>query len=494
MVKLRSILGPILASLAATLALSSGAVAADAPRLNVLFIAVDDLRPQLGCYGREEMATPNIDRLASQGRLFRRHYVQVPTCGASRCAMLTGWYPHEASGYGNDAFAALPRESWAPIVSMPQLFRKNGYRTASIGKITHSPDGRLENGEAELAQAWDEVGAPAGKWGTAWKAFFAYAHGGTRVTGQTPSTERADVPDDGYPDGLIAEAAVRKLGELKDRPFFLAVGFYKPHLPLNAPAKYWDMYAADQVPPAKYARPPSGVDPEISLHKSSELTPRYTGLATPGVVTAEEGRRIRQAYAACVSYVDAQVGKVLDGLERLGLADRTVVVLWGDHGWHLGEHGIWGKHTLYEVALRSPLIVRVPRMASPGAAADGIVESVDIYVTLAELCGLGPVASSGESFRQALDDPAAAGKRAAYGFWAGGRGHSIRTERYRLTQYTERGDASRVAQVELYDHAADPDETANVAAKHPGVVRELTAKLREGVPVLRGRAAESDGQ
>jgi arylsulfatase A-like enzyme len=254
------------------------------------------------------------------------------------------------------------------------------------------------------------------------------------------------------------------------------------------------MYAEDQIPAPKWDEPPTGADPEVSLHKSGELTPRYAGLATPGVVTAEEGRRLRQAYAACVSYVDAQVGRVLGELDRLGLADRTIVVLWGDHGWHLGEHGVWGKHTLHEAALRSPLIVRVPKMASPGSAADGIVEAIDISPTLAELCGL-ELASGvdGRSFAQLVADPATAGKDGAYGFWAGGRGHSIRTERYRLTQYTERGDPDRVAQVELYDHQADPEETRNIAAQHRELVRELTMKLRERVPLLRERTRADSG-
>jgi len=456
--------------------------------LNVLMITVDDLRPQLHCYGLQEMVTPNLDRLAADGRIFRRHYVQVPTCGASRCALLTGQYPSQPGAYGNEAFALLPRDKENAVETLPGLFKRNGYQTVSIGKITHSPDGRDAAGEVEAPFSWSEVGVPAGKWKTGWDAFFAYADGSTRIPGKTPATERGDVSDGGYPDALIADAAIEKLGQLKGKPFFLAVGFFKPHLPFNAPAKYWDLYDADQLPAPSNTTPPENVDPVISLHKSGELTPRYTGLKEPGVVTQEEARHLRHAYAACVSYVDAQIGRVLDELDRLGLSDNTIVVVWGDHGWHLGEHGVWGKHTLHEVALRSPLIVRAPGMAAPGEATDALVESVDIYPTLTELCHLEPPAVlAGRSFKVALDDPASSGKKATIGFWADGRAHSIRTPRYRLTQWTERGNPSRIAQVELYDHQVDPDETRNIAADEPDVARRLGAGLHRQVPMLRDR-------
>jgi iduronate 2-sulfatase len=471
------------------LALSSSAIAAEPKRPpNVLFITVDDLRPQLHCYGRKEMVTPNLDRLAAEGRIFRRHYVQVPTCGASRCALLTGRYPSQPGAYGNDAFALLPRSEEDAVVTLPGLFKRNGYRTVSIGKISHSPDGMNPDGQVEAPFSWDEVGVPAGKWKTGWDAFFAYADGSTRIPGKTPATERADVPDNGYPDALIADAAIEKLGELKGKPFFLAVGFFKPHLPFNAPTKYWDLYDPDRLPAPANSLPPRNVDPAISLHKSGEMTPRYTGLKEPGVVSAEEARNLRHAYSACVSYVDAQIGRVLDELDRLSLSDNTIVVVWGDHGWHLGEHGVWGKHTLHEVALRSPLIVRAPGMSSPGESSDALVESVDIYPTLAELCQLQPPGELvGNSFTAVINDPASPGKQAAVAFWADGRAHSIRTPRYRFTQWTERGNPSQIAQVELYDHQVDPDETRNIAADEPEVARRFGAALKRQVPLLRYR-------
>jgi arylsulfatase A-like enzyme len=467
------------------LAIASVAAAKERP-LNVLFIAVDDLRPQLGCYGHEEMVTPSLDRLAQEGRRFNHHYVQVPTCGASRCALLTGQYPSLPEAYDNDAFSTLPRTPGKGPLSLPALFQRNGYTTVSIGKISHEPDGLLTDGEPELPFGWDEVGMPHGKWQDAWAAFFAYAGGKTRVVRKTPVSERGDVPDNGYPDGLIANAAIAKLNQLKGKRFFLAVGFIKPHLPFNAPARYWDLYNPAELPVPANPAPPSDVDPSISLHNSGEMRGQYTGFSEPGVVTEAESRHLRHAYRACVSYVDAQIGRVLAEVDRLGLRENTIVVVWGDHGWHLGEHGIWGKHTLHEVALRSPLLVRVPGMAEPGVAAEGLVESVDIYPTLAELCGLPPLSGlSGKSFASLLKNPRANGKPAVFGFWRGGRAHTIRTPKYRLTQWAGNASGSPVLQTELYDQGHDPDETLNVARDHPETVEELSSRLREVVPLWK---------
>ena len=461
--------------------------------MNVLLIAVDDLRPQLGCYGHTKMVTPNLDRLAAEGRLFEHHYVQVPTCGASRCAMLTGRYPTATAAYENGAFATVPRDEGRQPTSMPEFFRRNGYRTVSIGKISHEPSGHRSDGKLELAHAWDAAGMPSGKWGDAWSAFFAYADGSTRVPKQSQVTERGEVDDKGYPDGLIADEAIAELGRLKNQPFFLAVGFIKPHLPFNAPAKYWDLYDEQTISLAANPSPPKHVDPKISLHNSGEMLGQYAGFATPGQVSHAEARRLRHAYFACVSYVDAQIGRVLNELDRLGLRDDTIVVVWGDHGWHLGEQGIWGKHTLHEVALRSPLLVRTPQMAMAGVPTAGIVEAIDIFPTLAELCGVKPPDTlDGRSFAGQLRDPAAEGKAAAYGFWARGRAHSVRTPEYRLTQWTVADDPTKVAQIELYDHRADLDETVNLAAEHAAVVESLRMQLREHAPLLKQRAQDGE--
>jgi arylsulfatase A-like enzyme len=457
-------------------------------RMNVLFIAVDDLRPELGAYGDAVARTPNLDRLAAGGMLFQRHYAQVPTCGASRYALLTGQRPVTPEHLSNEVFVKLlPRVEHPRPESFAHLFRRNGYHTASIGKISHYPDGRVYTyggkgtGELEMPFSWNEVEGPVGKWGTAWNAFFGYADGSSRNAspGNRPAWEVADVPDTGYPDGLIAEAAVSKLGELKDRSFLLAVGFFKPHLPFTAPKRYWDLYDPDRIGLSPNPGAPDGINP-ASLHRSGEMFNNYGSHPSEGGagvrISDEYARTLRHAYYAAVSYVDAQIGRVVDELDRLGLSDNTIVVVWGDHGWHLGDHTIWGKHTTFERALRSPLIVRVPGMRNPGGATDAIVETVDIYPTLAELCGLSaPPGLGGASFSEVIDDPAAQGSGVAFGYWHGRR--TMRTDRYRITEHVEGRP-----RVELFDHREDPHETINVAKERPEVVERLLARLRGSEP------------
>jgi arylsulfatase A-like enzyme len=456
--------------------------------MNVLFIAVDDLRPELGSYGGLAK-TPNLDRLAAEGVRFDRQFVQVPTCGASRFALLTGRYPRTTDHLSNEAFVRLlPREERPTPESFAELFRQNGYRTVSIGKISHYPDGRVftyaggGKGELEMPLSWSEVlpwseieGSDR-KWGSGWNAFFGYADGSNRNAnrGRTPAFEHADVPDDGYPDGRIADAAIRKLGELKGQRFMLAVGFFKPHLPFNAPEKYWDLYDQAAIPLSPNPGVPEGINPG-SLHDSNEMFGSYAHPEKGGagvIISDEYARTLRHGYLAAVSYSDAQVGRVLDELDRLGLSDNTIVVVWGDHGWHLGDQTIWGKHSTFERALRSPLLVRVPGVGRPGSTAEGIVEAVDIYPTLAELAGLpAPEGLDGRSFVPLLRNPAGPGKEAAYSRWTGRR--TLRTDRYRVVLH-EKGEP----RVELFDHAADPLETHNVAAQHPEVVKRLLAKLK----------------
>ncbi len=458
---------------------------------NVLFIAIDDLRPELGAYGETHMVTPNLDRLAAAGRLFRNHYVQAPTCGASRFALLTGIRPRSNDHLSNEAFVRLlPREEQQRPESFAHMFRRNGYYTAAIGKVSHYPDGRIYSyqgegdGRAEMPFSWDEVSGPADKWGTAWNAFFGYADGTNRnqMRGEAPAYEMADVPDTGYPDGLIAAAAVDKLGELKDRPFLLAVGFLKPHLPFTAPQRYWDLYDPDTIALSPNPDAPAGHNPS-SVHDSNEMFGNYGHPVERGGagrrVDDEYARTLRHAYFAAVSYVDAQVGKVIDELDRLGLTDKTIVVVWGDHGWHLGDHSIWGKHSTFERALRSPLIMRVPGMPAPGIPSDGLVETLDLYPTLAELTGLiEPDDLTGTSLVPLLEAPDHPGKDGAFGYWNGRR--TLRTERYRLTRYDD-GDP----RTELFDHRTDPYETINVADAHPDVVAKLLLQMEANRPQLR---------
>lgn len=474
---------------------TSSAQAKDAANrhYNVLLICVDDLRPELGCYGETHMTTPNMDRLAATGRLFNRHYVQLPTCGASRFALLSGRYPGNGVSYNNGAFSQLkPNDD---ITTLPECFRSNGYRTVGIGKISHTPDGKVfsydgrGDGHLEMPDAWDEVTGPANKWGTGWDAFFAYADGSSRTDRRrdkqsAPPFEAADVDDHGYPDGYIADMAVDKLKALQisdDKPFFLAVGFFKPHLPFNAPKKYWDLYDKGAIELAPYRERPEGLNSDIPMHGSGEMF-GYTH-SKGARESADHARNLRHGYYASVSYTDAQVGRVLDELDRLGLSQNTIVVLWGDHGWHLGDQGIWGKHTLFERALRSAMIVRTPGMKSPGTATDAIIETVDIYPTLASLCGLPteavPNDINGQSFTAVLDDPAASTDGVAISFWksSGHTGVSVRTDQHRITTWHE-GDKPP-ALIEMYDHHADPNETKSVTDGHEKVIADSLRRIPE---------------
>ena len=453
---------------------------------NLLFIAVDDLRPQLGCYGESWMKTPNIDRLAASGLKFTRHYVQVATCGASRHALLTGLRPSVAADYNNYPFMVHRKELAArPAESFFHLLKQNGYHTTSVGKISHLDSQR------DLPRSWTEVLNPA-RSPKLPPTFYRKAPNGKRYPFE--STEGSDKI---YPDGVLAETAVSQLRKLKGQQFALAVGFHKPHLPFNAPQKYWDLYDPRKIPAIPFPRVPDGIDPLISLHPSFELVRQY--YVPKGSLKNEDYcRKLRHAYCAAVSYVDAQVGKVLNELDRLDLSKNTIVVLWGDHGWHLGELGTWGKHTAFERALRSPLLVRLPGMKARGQASDALIETVDIYPTLAELCSLTPPKGlGGDSFAALLDDPKAAGPTEAFGYhrpWTnltdGYRhkeknpwGKTMRTDRYRFTVWTTERTGGEIIQVELYDHKTDPEESRNIAEKQPELVRTMLARIGDdGIP------------
>lgn len=330
---------------------------AETKKPNVLFICVDDLRTELGCYGNAHIKSPNLDKLANQGFLFNRHYVSVPTCGASRHALLTGQNPvsveHTKNGITAETLS-IQSEGEVPETFIHQL-KRNGYYTVGIGKITHNPDGYVygyleePSDKLELPYSWDEMLLDDEKWGSGHNAFFGYADGTNRHTydKNVYPYEMADVEDEAYPDGLTANLAIKKLNELKekDQPFFLGVGFFKPHLPFTAPKKYWDMYNEEELPLAPFAGIP-GNSSKASLHSSGEFNQYKLGeekasLESP--VSDEYARKARHAYFACVSFIDAQIGKLLNELDELGLAENTIVVVWGDHGWHLGRPPGLGK-------------------------------------------------------------------------------------------------------------------------------------------------------
>jgi arylsulfatase A-like enzyme len=452
-------------------------------RPNVLFIAVDDLRPEIAALGATYMSTPNMDALVQSGRAFKRHYVQCPTCGASRFAMMTSRRPTNGTAAGNDAFVSLypgTGTTQAPN-SMPEAFRNAGYTTESLGKISHYPGGTSDNGVLEMPGAWDRQSSPAGTWRTAREAFFSYAGGITRTIGVSLRTEigvKSDgtsLDDTDYADGWIANDAIARLQSLKTagKPFFFAVGFFKPHLPFNAPKKYWDLYDRNAIT-VPSMQLPTNVNLALTFSDNGEFLGNYGGTNT---INDAEARLSIHGYRACVSYTDTQIGKVLGALTSLGLDQNTIVVLWGDHGWALGELGIWGKHTTLEESLKSPLVIRVPGMSQPGVASQAFVETVDIYPTLADLCNVPIPAVEGRSFAPALLNPALPAKVTALSYWNRNStsGYSLRTDRYRLVRWGNVPTAP--VQVDLFDYLTDPTGSQSVTASQPQVVSELLKLL-----------------
>lgn len=456
----------LLVGLIVAIGIPSPAVA-DKP-LNVLLIVADDLRPELGCYGVADVRSPNIDRLAKKGMLFRNAYVQYPVCNPSRASFLSGLRPDETGIISNN----VPFRSRLPdLVTLPQVFREAGYFTAGIGKIFHL--GQDANGRPVPFQD-----------PRSWEHFFdSQAHApaaGRTGEGRNLTDGRlkwcqwraADGGDEDQPDGVNVTEALRVLENHHDKPFFLALGIHKPHDPFVAPRRYFDLYPEDSV---RLADEPADRSPQVRL-----AIPNHRDFAD---FTDRERREFKRAYHACVSYADAQIGRVLDALDRHALWDDTIVILAGDHGYHLGEHEWWNKVTVYELGARAPLIAWVPGAAGMGQATDALVEFVDLYPTLVDYAGLeAPHRLSGVSLRPVLCDPALPGKQAAYTQVSRGKisGRSVRTDRWRYTEWGPRGEAG----VELYDHAASPGEYHNRAddpAAAP-IISELKRLLDAGFP------------
>ncbi|GLR18008.1 iduronate-2-sulfatase [Portibacter lacus] len=455
---------------------------------NVLFISIDDLRPELGCYGKDYIHSPNIDQLAKESTVFTKHFVQIPTCGASRYAMLTGMLPTTRKHLGNNA--AVQFISNDTTRQLPETFihhlKNNGYHTVGIGKISHSADGYVYGYEEpvseqrELPESWSDLAFDAGKWGTGWNAFFAYSNGENRqsMKRQVKPYENGDVADDGYPDGLTANLALKKLKEVagQDQPFFMGVGFFKPHLPFNAPQKYWDLYDESSLPLAPFDTIPTNVN-KASLNNSGEFNSYQLGEEKASFekkVSDDYARKLRHGYFASISYVDAQIGKLMAELKRLELYDNTIVVLWGDHGWNLGDYASWGKHTIFERSLNSAFIIKAPG-ESKAKSVEKIVSTVDFYPTLVELCGLKmPHETDGESLVSLLDGSGESWKDRSYGYYR--NGITLRTDRYRLTKYFREASP----QIELYDHEVDPNETNNIAEENPDLVAQLMPVLEQG--------------
>ncbi|MCA9126398.1 MAG: sulfatase [Planctomycetales bacterium] len=441
-------------------------------RPNVLFIAVDDLRPQLACYGQSFMHSPNIDRLATQGVLFERAYCMVPTCGASRAALMTSVRPAPKRFVNHLAWA----EQDAPdAVPLHTHFNRHGYKTISLGKVFHH--------KQDHADGWTEPAWRSSKPGYQLKQATAEAIELNKSTWPNknkhngPAYESADAEEKDYPDGDCAARAVgylEQFAKASGEPFFLAVGFLKPHLPFNAPKKYWDLYDHEAIDLPDNYWPPKNA-PEGAVHNSGELR-AYAGIPPTGPVDRDTARNLIHGYYACVSFTDAQIGKLLNAVDRLGLKENTIIVLWGDHGWQLGEHGMWNKHSCFETSMHAPLIISAPHSEGilPGSRVGGLVEFIDIYPTLCELSGLElPVHLQGSSLVTQMRDPQSAGKAFAIGRF--GSGDTIRSNNSRYSEYrTAKGEL--LGQM-LYDHQVDADENNNVAGERQEIVQELAGEL-----------------
>jgi iduronate 2-sulfatase len=464
-------------SLYCILFLLLGVISVQAKQKNVLLICVDDLRPELASFDAPWVISPNIDKLAEMGRPFHSHYVNSPSCGPSRHTLLTGRY----GASGNDAlFLRAKEKEKAPDTvapSMPEWFKQFGYTTVSVGKVSHHPGGRGgpdwdDDATIEMPEAWDRYLCPVGEWQHPRGIMHGLAHGEIRNDASDMDVLQAvEGPDTIYPDGIIAVEGLRQLEQLaadKDTPFFLAIGLIKPHLPFGAPKKYLDMYPENlKLPPIQHYNKPEGLN---TWHKSGEFM-KYNRWDRDPNVDEAFADMCRLYYAACVTYADMHIGLIMDKLKQTGADENTIVVVWGDHGWHLGEHHIWGKHSLYEESLRSPLIIYEPGMQKPGKKVKGNVATLDIFPTLCEMTGLPvPDFAQGKSLQPMLENPNSNGHPVfAY---RGKQGLTIRTKTHRMILHPN-------GEVELYDHRTPEKETRNIAADQPKTVGRLKRFLKQ---------------
>ncbi|MBK1877219.1 sulfatase [Pelagicoccus mobilis] len=499
--------------------------AEDSERLNVLFIPIDDLKPLFGCYGDEVIQTPNIDRLSERGTVFLNNSCQQAVCGPSRASIMTGLYPDQTRVWD---LVTKMRDINPDVLSLPQYFRQQGYQTTGLGK-TYDPR-CVDNNTDQDAPSWSvpyesipvvrsmphyrdyvseetiETAKRIEKQleGQVFHPKYLKARkmvelGGSEVL---PSTECLDVPDDAYDDGAVASAAIKTLNLLaeKEQPFFLSVGFYKPHLPFAAPKKYWDLYDPEKIEIAAFSDPPMG-SPVIG-HKgrgaeSGELG-QYSDIPRIPDLPEDLQKRLIHGYMASVTYMDAQVGKVLEHLDTLGLTEKTIICLWGDHGFHLGDHSFWTKHTNYEQSVRSPLVFVSP-VGYEANQTQSPTEFVDVFPTLCELAGLEiPPHLPGKSLVSLMKDPSSSVRSAALAQYPRGSkkdpvmGYSLRDERFRYTKWLQMdyraGErAGKVIATELYDYESDPHETKDIS--RDDAFRSVTAKF-EAIFKQRGVAQE----
>ncbi|MCM8539036.1 MAG: sulfatase [Lentisphaeraceae bacterium] len=505
-------------------------------RPNVLFIAIDDMRPEFNCYGKSYIKSPHVDSLASKGLLFERAYCQEPICNPSRASIMTGMRPEKNGVFHNNQYF---RDTLPNVVTMSQHFINNGYNAAYAGKIYH------RGGETDEGKSWNFktinpkikrtklIGGYATKENQDIfkknKADLMKQYG--KVPGgllHGPAFEKVDVADHDYPDGWTTLQAIETIKKMKasGKPFFMAAGFKKPHLDFNAPKKYWDMYKREDIELAYQAKAPAG-GATTGLHCSFELRTRH-GIPKSGDIGPELSKTLLHAYYACASFVDAQIGMLLTSLEEQGLAENTIVVLWGDHGWHLGDMGVWGKATNYEIAARVPFIIHAPWMKSKGKKTKALVELMDIYPTLVDLAklerpkhlqgkSLVPLMENSElewnepvltqypnpalrewaalplspEMRQTFFGPLIQEKEDQIKAQFGSRfdkelfenklmGYSLRTDRYRLISWMDRTDKNaQPIMIELYDYKNSAMEKVNIAGENPELVKTLLKKTRD---------------
>jgi len=454
---------------------------------NILFIMVDDLRPELGVYGKVHIKSPHIDRLGATGSLFTRAYTNYPICGPSRASLLSGIYPSQ------ERFTLwnCSQDKDVPgVVSLPMHLRNNNYRTISLGKVYNN----LDDGKG----SWDEVWRPvvdspemiAWEYLTKEGSELFERINTSRQKDPTVRTsdylplygyayESADVPDDAYIDGKVSVKAIEKLQELKQnpaQPFFLAVGFHKPHSPFNAPKKYWDMYDHDQIQLAENDTPARDVPDILKVDRGGVRG--YYGMPKQGAMPDSLARNLLHGYFACISYIDRQVGKILNALEYYGMDKNTIVIFWGDQGHQLGEHGLWDKNQCYQTSSQIPFMVKLPGKNN-ASIQNQLIENVDVFPTICDLTGLPkPFHLKGKSFASSLGNPTALGKEAVF-VRSGLNAETIITKNHAYTEFFDH--KKRLTNRVLFDLVADPLENHNVV-NHPSqqaIVSELSKKLQE---------------
>jgi choline-sulfatase len=457
----------------------SSADAKDDPKLNVLFICADDLNCDIGAYGDKQAKTPNIDRLAAQGVTFMRAYTQFPLCSPSRSSFLTGRRPN-VTGVHTLPSAKNPigphfREAIPETVTMPQLFKKNGWFSVRIGKMYHyGVPNDIGTGSLDDYYSWDYTINPRGRDRDEHDKIFSLKPG---VFGATLSWLADEGADEEQSDGIAATEAIKLLERMarEKRPFFLGLGFYRPHTPYVAPKQYFDLHPAENV-----------TLPALSAQDRDRVpAPAYaSSYKEQDEMTDEQRKQAIQAYHASISFMDAQLGRVLDALDRLGLAENTVIVMTSDHGYHLADHGLWQKQSLFERSARVPLIIAAPKVGQAGARPGAVVEMLDIYPTLADLAGLkAPAYLEGVSLRPMLQDVNAKVKDFAYSQTRRGQfdGYTVRDARWRYTEW-----ANGTKGVELYDEENDPAESRNLAADPAN--SETVAVLKAALDRVRPKA------